>query len=166
MSIYVATVSAVAVTAAQDVFEIVAPSNSRVAIREIFLGQYSDFGDAQAELLSVLLIRGHGTAGSGGSVLTPVNLSPFTGALVAGSTVLANNTTVAVNGAGSPKTLRAAVWNLQGAFGGFLYRPKARDRIIVEKSQRFVCRITAPADSITLNASILFEEVGRAGPIN
>src|ERR1041384_3904542 len=70
MSVYVATFSAVAVTAAQDAFEIVAPSNSRVAIREISLGQYSDSGDAQAELLSVLLIRGHGTAGTGGSVLT------------------------------------------------------------------------------------------------
>jgi hypothetical protein len=166
MSVYIATFSAVAVSAAQDVFEIVAPSNSRVAIREIALGQYSDAGDAQAELLSVLLIRGHGTAGSGGTVLTPVNLSPYTSALVSGSTVLANNTTVAVTGAGAPKTLRAGVWNLQGAHGGWLYHPKTRDRIVIDKLQRFVVRITAPADAITCNGTIVFEEVGRAGPIN
>jgi hypothetical protein len=39
--------------------QLVAPSNSRVAIRAISFGQYSDAGDAQAEMLSVLLMRGH-----------------------------------------------------------------------------------------------------------
>ena len=34
MSIYTATFSGVVVSAAQDAFEIVAPANSRVAIRE------------------------------------------------------------------------------------------------------------------------------------
>ena len=166
MSVYVATFNAVAVSAAQDAFEIVAPGNSRVAIREIALGQYSDAGDAQAELLSVLLIRGHGTAGSGGSVLTPVNLSPYTSAPVAGATILANNTTLAATGAGAPKTLRAGVWNLQAAGGGWVYRPRTRDRIVIEKSQRFVVRLTAPADAITCNGTLVFEEVGRAGPID
>lgn len=165
MSVFVATFNAIAITAAQDAFELVAAANSRVVIREIFLGQYSDFGDAQAELLSVLLIRGHGTAGSGGAAATPINLSPYSGAPAAVTSVAVNNTTVAVTGAGSPKTMRADVWNLQGARGGWLYRPKAKDRIIIEKLQRFVVRITAPADSITANGTILFEEIGRAGPI-
>jgi hypothetical protein len=49
MSIFSASFSAVAVSAVQDVFELVAPSTSSVAIRSISLGQYSDAGDAQAE---------------------------------------------------------------------------------------------------------------------
>src|SRR3990167_9808586 len=53
-NIFTATVNAVVVSAAQDVFEIVAPQGKRVKIREIVLGQYTDFGDAAAEILSVL----------------------------------------------------------------------------------------------------------------
>ena len=73
MSIFSATFSAVAVSVAQDVFELVAPSNSRVAIHSVSLGQYSDAGDASAELLSVTILRGHTTSGSGGSSVTPSN---------------------------------------------------------------------------------------------
>jgi hypothetical protein len=39
----------VQIQAAQDLFEIVAPSNSEVRIREIKIGQYTDFGDAKAD---------------------------------------------------------------------------------------------------------------------
>lgn len=70
-AVFSATFSAVAVSAAQDLFEIVAPNTSRVAIRSISLGQYSDAGDAQAEMLSVPLIRGYTT--SGGTSVTPIN---------------------------------------------------------------------------------------------
>jgi hypothetical protein len=70
MSIFSASFTAVAATAEQDVFEIVAPSDSRVAVRSISLSQYSDAGDASAELLSVVLMRGHTTSGSGGSLAT------------------------------------------------------------------------------------------------
>ena len=48
MTVFTASFSAVAITAAQDLFEIVAPSNSRVRLLEIDIGQYTDFGDAQA----------------------------------------------------------------------------------------------------------------------
>jgi multidrug resistance efflux pump len=67
MAVYTATFNAVAVTAAQDLFSIVAPSDGRVVIRELRIGQYSDFGDAQAEILPILLIRGYTVAGSVGS---------------------------------------------------------------------------------------------------
>ena len=65
MSTYTATFSAVAASAAQDVFELVAPSTSRVAIHSISLGKYSEAGEAAAELLSVLIMRGQTTSGSG-----------------------------------------------------------------------------------------------------
>jgi hypothetical protein len=34
------------------------------------------------------------------------------------------------------------------------------ERIILEKDQRPVCRITAPADELTLNGRLVFEEIG------
>ncbi len=49
MTVFSAAFSAVSVSAAQDVFELVAPSDSRVRLLEIDIGQYSDFGDAAEE---------------------------------------------------------------------------------------------------------------------
>ena len=157
MAIYVATFTAVAVTAAQDVFEIVAPAEGRVRIRELRLGQYSDAADAQAEMLSILALRGYTTSGSGGSSVTPANLAPvgLGTPLVAGSTVEANNTTVASTT--TPLTLLADSWNVMG---GFRYYPVPEERIEIAASQRLVFRITAPADSITLNGTLVFEEIG------
>src|SRR3990167_2451126 len=74
-NIFTATFSAVAISAAQDAFEIVASQGSLVKIRAVTLGQYSDFGDpaTTAEILSVLIVRGYTTAGTGGSTVTPTN---------------------------------------------------------------------------------------------
>lgn len=161
MAIFSATFTAVAVTAAQDVFEILAPSDSYVLIRDIRIGQYSDFGDAQAEILSVQVIRGYATTGSGGSAVTPVNWSPASGARAATSTVAANNTTVATTG--TPLTLVSDTMNV--AAGWWFEAPGDRDGKVqglqVLPSQRLVVRITAPADSLTMNGTLVFEEVGQ-----
>ena len=49
MSIFAGHLRRRRASAAQDVFELVAPSDSRVAVRSISLGQYSDAGDAAAD---------------------------------------------------------------------------------------------------------------------
>ena len=70
--VYVLTFSAIAVSAAQDVFELNVASTLRGAyLREVRIGQYSDAGDAAAELLSVLVIKGYTVSGSGGAAVTP-----------------------------------------------------------------------------------------------
>lgn len=163
MTVFTAAFSAVAVTLAQDLFEIVAPANSRVRLLEIDIGQYSDFGDAQAEILSIAIHRGHTVSGSGGSTVTPENINPYGAA--AGSTVEANNTTVAIT---SGALLWATAWHVQA---GFLWGPLEnaprgvlafRRHIIIKPSQRLVIRITAPNDELTTNGSILFEEIGKS----
>lgn len=161
--LYVATFAALAVSAAQDVFEIVAPSDSVIEIWDFRLGQYSDFGDAQAEILSVQFIRGHTVAGSGGAAATPEPLVP--GGRASGATVVTNNTTVATGG--SPKVLLADVMNIQA---GYWYYPAIpnypnqlpsfNERFKLAKSQRGVFRITAPADALTMNGTLLFKELG------
>lgn len=151
--VFTATFSAVAVSLAQDLFEIVAHSSSRVEICEIDIGQYSDAGDAQDELLSILIIRGNTTSGSGGSSVTPRNF--FSGSRAAVSTVEANNTTVA--SAGSPVTMHASSFNVRA---GWYHRPPPGERIILEAGERLVVRITAPADEVTMNGTLKFRELG------
>ena len=155
MSIFSATFSAVAATLAQDVFEVVAPADSWVALRELRLGQYTDFGDAAAEILSIQIIRGYTVSGSGGSSVTPISRSPATASLASTVTVEANNTTVA--NTGTAQVLLSDVWNVQTPY---LYLPDKDTAIMIRGSQRLVVRITAPADSITLNGTIVFEQTG------
>lgn len=144
-----ATFSAVAVSAAQDVFEIVAPANARISIHEVRLGQYSDAADAQAEMLSVLMIRGYTTTGSGGAAVTPT--TPTGGLTSGGATVARNNTGVAANG--TPATVVADSFNVMA---GWLYRPPAAERILLQPNERLVVRITAPADAVTMNGTLVF----------
>src|SRR3990167_3670025 len=151
-NIFTATFSAVAVSAAQDVFTIVAPQGKRVKIREIVLAQYTDFADAAAEILSVLVVRGYTTAGSGGSAGTPGNVDPS--GRRASATVRRNDTTVATGGTAA--VLRSGAWNIQSEW---LYIPDQSERAILQPDQRLVVRITAPAGSVTMNATLVFEEV-------
>lgn len=157
MTTFTAAFSAVAVSAAQDLFEIVSASNDRVRIREIRLGQYSDFGDAQAEILSITLIRGFTVSGSGGSSVTPANIHPWSRA--ARTTVEANNTTVA--NTGTTETLIADTFNVAA---GWWYLPDEEEMIWLSPSTRLVVRTTAPADPLTMNGTIVFEEMGMVAP--
>jgi hypothetical protein len=149
--LFAATLVAVAVTAAQDVFEIVAPSDKMLTIREVLLGQYTDAGDTAAEILSVTIIRGFTVAGTGGASVTPASLRGGGGTSTA--TVLRNNTTVA--NTGTTATLRSEAWNIQAPY---IYSPEEEERIIMAPGERLVVRITAPADSITLNGTLVYEE--------
>jgi hypothetical protein len=151
---YAATFGAVAVTAAQDVFEIAAPSTKCVVIHEIVVEQSSDAGDAQAELLRIQAIRGFTTSGSGGgSAVTPTPLE--NGSAAAGSVVETNNTTVATTG--TTVTLFDRAFNVQI---GFFWQPTPECRIVLSPSQRLVVRIPAPADSLTMHGTMVFEEIG------
>lgn len=157
MTVYFATFAGVAVTAAQDAFEIVAPGaaahNARVKVREIRLGQYTDFGDTAAEIISVQVIRGYTVSGSGGSTVTPVPTSFLMPA--AATTVEINNTTVA--NTGTAAVLIADVMNIAA---GFVWQclPDFSDAIALAGAERLVVRISAPADSLTMNGTIVFEE--------
>lgn len=158
--IFTATFSAIAVSAAQDVFQLTAHATSRIEICEIFLGQYSDAGDAAAEMLSVQVVRGHTTTGSGGAAVTPGNFEPWSRAAV---TVAArNNTTIAADG--TAVVLHSDAFNVQG---GWLYKPLKTDqdneRPKIEAAGIVVVRITAPADAVTMNGTIKWRELGLLG---
>jgi hypothetical protein len=153
--IYTAPFSAIAVSAAQDLWELNVHASTRVRLREVRFGQYSDAGDAAAEILGVTFVRGYTVSGSGGSTITPVNVSGHTGGLSAVTTVERNNTTQA-NTSGT--VIFADAWNVQAPY---LWLPAENDmRFVFEASTRFVVALTAPADAITMNGTLTFEEFG------
>lgn len=148
---YVATFTAISVSAAQDLFEVNAPSTAAVLIHEVRFGQITDVGDANEEQLRVSYLRGYSTSGSGGATVTPAQM--FASAAF-GGTVERNNTTVASTG--SPVTLLTSVWNTRTEF---LHIPTPETRPVLAPSARFVVRITAPSAAITMDGSIVFEAV-------
>jgi hypothetical protein len=151
---YKLSFSGVAVTAVQDLFELVAPADAIVKIHSIRLAQYSDEGDAQAEMLRIRLLRGYTVSGSGGSTPTPAPLEK--GAAAAGGIYEANNTTQA--NTGTPDALLEDAWNVQIPY---LYQPAPEERPIVSPGIRCVLALAeAPADSINMQGEITFEEIG------
>ena len=158
MAVYTVSFNAVAVSAAQDLFEIVAPTGCRLAILGVTIGQYSDAGDSAAEILGVAFYRGHTVSGSGGSTAVPVNTSGFTNAKASAVATAEINNTTQANTSGS--LVRSTAWNVQVPFE--YLAPDYQDEVIkVEIGQRFVVALTGPADALTMNGTLTFEELGQ-----
>lgn len=139
----------------RDMFCLTAPSNSRVVIREIRFGQYTEFADAQAEMFSILLLTGSTLIG-GGATITPQNVLTHSGAPTAGSSVTGPSTTVASTTSAVVKLSDS--WNVSA---GWYYRPEFHERIVIEPSQRFVAKLVGvPNDALTLNGTLVLQEIG------
>ena len=143
----------------QDLFQITAPSTRVVCIHGITVSQGgggNDVGDAQEEFLTLLMKRSTSasTTGSGGSTPTIVGLE--SGAPAAGSVVLANNTTRVTGG--TAYTIHSDSWNVRA---NFIWIPTPEMRPWLGISELFTLELgTTPADSVNVNGTIYFEEVG------
>lgn len=148
--------SAVSVSVAQDLFEVLASSGKPFYLHEITIAQSSDYGDAQAEGLSILIKRATGsyTSGSGGSTVTPAK--HLTNDASAGPTAEVNNTSQASAGSGALTTLRAEAFNVQA---GYQYLPPPEQRFLFLPAEACVVSVTAPADAVTMSGTLVFEEV-------
>lgn len=151
---YSVAVQGVSVSAAQDVFEIRPADDKPCVLHGLFIGQYSDAGDAQDELLSVRIIRGFTSSGSGGSTPTPTPMHPSDAA--AGFSAEANNTTVATTG--TTTEVHADAFNVRAGYQ-MIWTPEMRPQV-GQGNTSLVVRITAPADAITMNATLYVEELG------
>ena len=151
---YSAQFSDVAVTAAQDFFSLLVGDDEPISLLGCVISQNTDVGDAAAEALTVRIIRGWGTVGSGGSAPTPINLDARGGA--ATTTLRANDTTEA--SAGTDVTLHSEVWNIRMPF---IYMPIPELRIRVDQADDIlsISLITVPADSITVSGTVYWEEL-------
>lgn len=152
---YTASFKDIAVTAAQDLFEITAPSGAPVVIHGWSVSQKSEVADAQEEGLTLTTNRGVGstTSGNGTSVTAQPTDDDTT---AAGATVERNATTVMAAGSGSLEELEVHAWNVRAPFIMF-YPPELRPK--VKASARWTLELeTAPADSITMSGTLYFEE--------
>lgn len=152
--IYTAQFTDVAVSAIQDLFELVAPSDAIVQIHDLHISQKSDVGDAAEEILNIQLTSGQTTSGSGGSSVTPVPQN--FGDAAFGGTCEANNTTQASSG--TIVVHYSWDWNIRGPFDK-IWTPECRP--ILSPSRRCCVELpVAPADAITVSGTITFEEIG------
>lgn len=154
--IYSASFSGSAQTAQVDFFELQNPADTVLAIHEIVITQTTEVQDAEEEMLLVNLNRNSGatTSGSGGSTATP--RPHHTGDAASGVTVETNNTTK-ISG-GTQVTIRAESFNVRV---GYYYHPAPEDRIYISPDEEFTVELaTTPADSVTFNGLIVFEELG------
>jgi len=151
--VYTAVFQAAAVSAAQDLFMLLASSTVPIKIHAIYIGQSSDAGDAQDELLRITLKRGMSTSGSGGSTPTPVALNP--GDPASGVTAHANDTTA--SSGGTIVVLDEQCFNVRA---GYVYVPTPEARPVVPAGGRLAVNLpTAPADALTMSGTIYFEEL-------
>lgn len=148
---YSVTFEEVAVTAVQDFFEINAPATAVVVLHSVSVSQSSDAGDAQSEMLNILYHRGS-TSGSGGSV--PTARPMLVGSAAFAGTVEVNNTTQSTEGV----ILRSETFNV---LAGYVWQPTPEERIVIAPSGRLIIELqTAPADSLTMSGTAVFEAIG------
>lgn len=144
----------VAVTAAQDFFELNPTSAKPLVIEDGELTQSTELGDAQEEQLVLRWRRGNSTSGSGGTAPTPVKKNSSFAA--ASFTAEVNNTTKAT--AGTPDTIMPSTWNLRqekrlALLPQGVLEVAAGVRMCLEL-------VNAPADSVTISGWLLVREVG------
>ena len=151
---YTVPMSEVAVSAAQDLWELSLPTDLIVKIHEVQIAQGSD---TDSEMAAIAFYKGVGsTSGSGGSTPTPV---PHETSMTASSvTVEMNNTTVATAGGGSLTLIWASAFNV---LNGFHYLPTPETQFTLSPGEEFYVRLkNAPADALTMSGFITYEELG------
>ena len=153
---YVGSFENVAVTVAQDFFEIDPATNKTVVIHGFGIYQYSDLADAAEEILRLSIVRGHTTSGSGGSTMTPAPLSSSADTAAGDTTIEINNTTIAST-AGT--TLYIHYMNTRAGVEVW-YPPEARPVASAADTTIVLRLLAAPADSLSMGGFIVFEEVG------
>jgi hypothetical protein len=151
--IYSVIFDAVAVTAAQDLFEITPADDKPVELVGLFIMQNTDVGDAADEILKYSIIRGYTSSGSGGSAPTPAPLSSIDTA--AGFTAEVNNTTPA--NTGTAVTLHVDGFNVRA--GLQLWVPPAARPSASQANTTIVVRIPAPTDSLTMSGTLYVREL-------
>lgn len=133
-----------AFTAQIDVLEILAASGKPAILLGFELGQTSEVGDAQEEMLTLVLKRvtGAPTSGSGGGTSTFQSARPNDTA--AGVTMETGNTTKLTGG--TSVELARFLWNVRMPL---LYVPVPEERVVFDAATRLVLElVTTPADSI------------------
>ena len=139
----------------QDLYFVTNASVGRLAIRQVKIDQYTEFGDAQAEKLSMTLMVGT-TSTAVGTAITPQNVRQHTGFPTAAFTVAGPTTTL--SSTTSAVVRDADAWNVAA---NYLHLPHEDERIVLEAGQKAVLRMSAPNDAMTVNGTITLQALGQ-----
>jgi hypothetical protein len=144
-----------AVTAAIDLFEITTVGTRPILIHQLDVYQTTDLGDAAEEVLKIGLYRGS-TAGSGGTAITEVKYQD-------GSDEPTNDTAVVEYATGGTSSTSGTLihvlgWNVRIPTQ-FIWTPELRPRCDSNDDPFSIRFIAAPADSITMGATLIWEEM-------
>ena len=146
---YTVSFTNVAVTAAQDFFQIEGLAGDTI-LHACFISQNTDVGDAAAENLT---IRFRHVTDALTNVTAEVKLDQGSAAALADLNV--NDTTALVTGA---ETIHVEDWNIAMPFA---WIPTPEMRIHVPKDDVVTVNlVTTPADSLTVSGTLYFEEIG------
>ncbi len=155
-SIYSAPMDALAFTTATDVFEITPAADRPIKIFGIQLGQTTDLGDTQEEVLRIGVYRDV-TAGSTGTALTEVALTNAAGAGTVQTAVVANRGTASTGGT----LIDIIPWNIRIPLFYFPI-PELRvkfSNLAAEGPVSSYRLMSAPTDSITISGAIYWTEI-------
>ncbi len=151
--LYTVVINAVAVSATQDLFGLLATSGMAFKVRELYLGQKTL---TTAEMRQVTVWRNPATAtvGSGGSAATPrPNLAGDSAATV---TARINDTSPQTTN-GTQAILYSDVWYYSNQ--NLIWLPRDQGPIIKPSEGLAVNMATAPSGSMTVSGSLVFEEL-------
>lgn len=153
---YTATMASNAVSTTKSLFHINGITNGTVVLHSAFIGQFSDAGDAQAEMLRIQITRSSSNSSAVGTAVTPrphlVNDQAFAGVVRISNTYSATNL-----------VLLSETFNVQA---GWYYTPTPEERIVIPPKSAGVSypsiRIdlpNAPSDAVTMSGRITFEVI-------
>jgi len=151
--IYSISMADVAVTAAQDLFNITATSGMAFEVLRVELGQKT-LTSWEARGIIMKRFPTTVTAGSGGSAATP---RPMNGGDAAATITARINDTTPMTTSGTAVTLLARDWEF---LNGFIWVPLPDERPVITPSQGFnVNLVTAPSASMTVSGFVTVREL-------
>lgn len=150
--VYDSCIEGVSVSAAEDLFELLAPSDAAVLIHGLTVEQ-SNIDTGEQLRLTCIRATGAVTSGSGGSTITPT--PRVSGGPAAGSTVERNNSTQIAAGSGTLTKVADRGFNTLAGLE-IIFDPP----IELAPSTRFAVGISAPSTGHTISAVLTHEEIG------
>jgi hypothetical protein len=153
MRLYTIQFNNVAISAAQDLFGVLATANMAFKVHWIELGQKTL---VTWEAKEVQLIRNPATVtvGSGGAAATPQKVNNGDSAATVTSRT---NDTVSQNTSGTAAVLWSREWEF---LNGFFWMPAPEQRPIISPSQGLQLKLgSAPSAAMTASGSMMIEEL-------
>jgi hypothetical protein len=136
-----------------DLFELVVPDDRPIELVALFLGNKSEIGDAQDEMLAISIVTDN-TTSSNGAAATPRPLDSRDGA--AGFTAEVVGSTIATTG--TPITVHVDTFNVRAGYQ--LILPEfMRPKIDQADTAMYIRLTSAVADDLTLSGTAYVREL-------